>query len=232
MVVQQGNQRRRVMLVHALTESLTPIHKAFSTHWPEAETYDLLDSSASADHAANDGLLDARMKARFLALGRYAAEAGSRKGGTDGVLFTCSAFGPAIEAVKQALAIPVLKPNEAAFTQALAIGKRIGLLVTFEPSLKSLSIELSDMARQQGISLSLEARVIPAALVALHAGQPEEHDALIAQAAAALPAVDAVVLGQVSMARAAAAVSGQGAVPVITTPESAVIEMRRLLGAA
>ena len=80
------------MLIHALAESLEPIHKAFSTHWPEAETYDLLDSSLSADHAASQGVLDDRMFERFLTLGRYASVAGPKGRDTHGILFTCSAL--------------------------------------------------------------------------------------------------------------------------------------------
>ncbi len=67
------------------------------------------------------------MTDRFLALGRYAASTGA-----DAVLFTCSAFGPCIEAVARDLAPkPVLKPNQAMIQQAVARGHRIGLLSTF-----------------------------------------------------------------------------------------------------
>ena len=197
---------KRVMLIHALTESVEPIHKAFRTHWPEAEIYDLLDSSLSADHAKGGGVLDAQMIERFRTLGRYAAEAGPGGRATHGILFTCSAFGPAIDIVKQELDIPVLKPNEAAFAGALKAGPRISLLLTFEPSLRSLSAELRAMAVEGRVPLELEARVVPEALVALNQGRPEEHDSLIAQAAAGLRPADAVILGQFSMARAARAV--------------------------
>ena len=88
------------------------------------------------------------------------------------------------------------------------------------------------MAGQERVPLELEARVIPKALAALHQGRPREHDNLIAQAAAELPPMDAVVLGQFSMARSVQAVSTRVKAPVITTPESAVLELRRLLAGA
>ena len=221
-------KKKRVMLIHALTESMEPVHDAFRTHWPEAEIYDLLDSSLSADHAAGGGVLGAQMIDRFQVLGRYAAAAGRGGRATHGILFTCSAFGPAIDMVKQELKIPVLKPNEAAFAEALKAGPRISLLLTFEPSLRSLSAELRAMAAER-VSLELEARVVPEALVALNQGKPEQHDNLIAHAAAGLRPADAVILGQFSMARSAKAVGFRVKVPVITTPDSAVLEMRRLL---
>ena len=220
---------KKVMLIHALTESLEPIHRAFSANWPEAEIYDLLDSSLSADHAANRGKLDTQMMKRFQTLGRYAAQTGSRDRVTHGILFTCSAFGAAIEAVKREIRIPVLTPNEAAFAEALKIGRHIGLLMTFEPSLSALSAEMHAMAGKSGIPLELKTSVIPEALAALRQGRPEIHDTLIAEAASELGKLDVLVLGQFSMARAANAVVSRVSAPVITTPDSAVQELRRLL---
>ena len=110
----------RIALIHALRESQVPIWEAFAADWPEARTTNLLDDSLSADLAA-EGELTADMIGRFLTLGRYAASTGA-----DAILFTCSAFGPAIAAVQQDLDIPVLTPNEAAFEEAIAHGSQIG----------------------------------------------------------------------------------------------------------
>ena len=220
---------KRVMLIHALTESLEPIHRAFSANWPEAEIYDLLDSSLSADHAANRGMLDTQMMERFKTLGRYAARTGSRGRATHGILFTCSAFGQAIEAVKREIQIPVLTPNEAAFADAIKVGRHIGLLTTFEPSLPALSAELHALARKSAVPLELKTSVVPEALAALRQGKPEIHDTLIAEAASQLGPLDVAVLGQFSMARAAKAVVSRVTAPAITTPDSAVQELRRML---
>ena len=92
--------RQRVMLIHAVPEAVAPIREAFAAGWPEAEIHDLLDSSLSADLAADGGALGARMIERFRTLGRYAAGAGPDGRASDAILFTCSAFGPAIEAVR------------------------------------------------------------------------------------------------------------------------------------
>lgn len=219
----------RVMLIHAMHESMAPIHRAFAQLWPEARIFDVLDSSLAVDHAADAGRLGPKMVKRFRVLGRYAAAAGPEGAGSDAVLFTCSAFGGAIDAVKRDRAIPVLRPNEAAFTEALKIGSRIAVLVSFEPSRGALAAELAEMAHQRGQVVEISAVLVADALAALQAGDGAGHDRAVAHAAASLQDVDVIVLGQFSMARAAEAVRAAVSVPVLTTPESAVTALRALL---
>lgn len=106
----------RIALIHALAHSVPPINEAMAAAWPEAGRMNLLDDSLSAD-LARRGRLDDAMTARFLALADYAVGAGAQA-----ILFTCSAFGPCIDAVKQRhAAMPVLKPNEAMIDEAVAM---------------------------------------------------------------------------------------------------------------
>lgn len=218
----------RIGLIHALEESVGPARAAFRELWPEAECFDLLDTSLATD-LARRGKLDQPIIDRFLTLGRYAAESPGAATPTQALLFTCSAFGPAIDAVKKALAIPVLRPNEAAFEEAVEAGRRIGLVVTFQPSLPSLTDELHEMAALRGKTLSVEGCVVDGALGALKAGRGEAHDELVAAAAARLSGIDVVVLGQFSLARARPAVARAVGAPVITTPHSAVRALKRAL---
>src|SRR6476620_8491067 len=132
----------RITLVHALKHSIVPIEASFAKLWPEATLMNLLDDSLSAD-VARDGRLTTAMTDRFLALGRYVASTHA-----DAILFTCSAFGPCIEAVaREQEGMPVLKPNEAMIEQAVARGQRIGLLSTFPPTLQSMPQEFPGTVR-------------------------------------------------------------------------------------
>lgn len=222
---------RRIALIHALEESIEPARAAFSVLWPDACWFDLLDTSLAVDLAAA-GRLDEAMVGRFQTLADYAASSSGKGGKTAGILFTCSAFGPAIDLVKKNAAIPVLRPNEAAFAEALETGSRFLLAVTFPPSREALEAELRAMARDRGKTISVETVLVEGALAALKAGDAHRHDHLAAQAVAAHAAgVDAVILGQFSLARARTEIERRlSGVPVITTPHSAVHALRRLTG--
>lgn len=213
----------RIALIHALKHSITPVEEAFGRLWPEARLANLLDDSLSAD-LARDGELTRAMTDRFLALARYA-----RSCGAEGILFTCSAFGPCIEACARELApMPVLKPNEAMIEEAIAQGgshSRIGLLATFAPTLQSMPPEFAAAAP--------EAKVVPclaaASLAALDRGDLAGHDRAAAEASRALQDCDVVALAQFSLARAAPLVAEVTGKPVLTTPDSAVRKLRALL---
>lgn len=200
--------------------------------WPEAFCISLMDDSLARDFAAANGHSSPIMEARFRTLGRYAAHTGAR---ADGILFTCSAFGAAIEAVKSDLAIPVVSPSEGAIQEALDLcahgtGGRIGLLLTFAASLGPLTAEIAQRAAERRATApDIAAIVVPEALTALQQGEPDEHDALLAKAAARLPVVDVLLLGQFSMARAASAVANVRREPIVTTPTAAVGKLRRIV---
>src|SRR5205085_6719763 len=113
-----------------------PIQSAFERHWPQARRMNLLDDSLSVDRA-DAGQLTEAMVQRFLDLASYA-----QRTGCGSILFTCSAFGPAIESAGRATGLPTLKPNEAMFEQALATrpasgALKLGLVATFQASIGS-----------------------------------------------------------------------------------------------
>ncbi|MCU0818280.1 MAG: aspartate/glutamate racemase family protein [Beijerinckiaceae bacterium] len=207
----------RIALIHALRHSPPPIEAAFRELWPAPTLMNLLDDSLSAD-LARDGQLTPAMTARFLALADYAVKTGAK-----GILFTCSAFGPCIDAVKAAHPdIPVLKPNEAMIGEAAALGGPIGLLATFAPTLQSMPPEFP-------ADINLKPLFIAGAMAALDAGKPEEHDRLVRAAVQGFEGCKAIALAQFSLARAQAVVHEVTGLPVLTTPHSAVRKLKSLL---
>jgi aspartate/glutamate racemase len=214
----------RISLIHATPVAIQPILDAFAAGWPEAKPVNLLDDSLTPDRAAVDTLTP-DLRRRFVDLACYAHRSGAK-----GILFTCSAFGEAIEFASQMVPVPVLKPNEAMFDDALERGRRLGLLATFEPSVPSMAAEFEAMARARGLDAELVVEVVPEAMARLRIGDVEGHNRRLADAAPRLAGCDAVMLAHFSTAQAHAAVAERLPCPLLSAPDSAVAALRLRTG--
>jgi Asp/Glu/hydantoin racemase len=216
-------QAKRIFLIHATPLSMAPIADAFRRLWPEPQLLNLLDDSLSKDMAAS-GMVTAELKERFLSLTHYAVGAGA-----DAILFTCSAFGEAIDACKEAVTIPVLKPNEAMIDEALSKAAYITLLATFKPSIGSMLEEFQLAASEAGKALRVISIHVPGAIEALSQGDRALHDDAIADAARSVQDSELICFSQFSMTSAAAQTQMARGLTVLTTPDSAVKRLRFLL---
>jgi Asp/Glu/hydantoin racemase len=214
----------RVALIHAVTVAVDPIKAAFAELWPDADTVNILDDSLSGDRA-RDAELTASMRNRIGALGDYALSVGC-----EAVLFTCSAFGGAIEALARRVDAPVLKPNEAMFDDALTMGNRIGMITTFGPSVAGMEAEFEEQRRAKQSQATLKTVLVGDAMNALKDGDAKAHNQLVAASVDQLEDVDAVMLAHFSTSRAFEAVSQRTKKPVLTSPRSAVLALRARLG--
>ena len=213
----------RIALIHATRVAIAPIERAAKTLWPEAETTTLLDEALSVDRQRADALTPALWD-RIAWLAQYAQSMGS-----DAILFTCSAFGPAIDAAAAQSPIPVMTPNEAMFDAALSQGARLAMVYTFPQSAPSMEAEFRDATAARGSAARLSTHFAAGALDAKRAGDDAAHDRLIAETAAEIRGADAIMLAQFSMAEAAGAVRDAVDVPVLTSPEAAIAALRRRL---
>ena len=213
----------RIVLIHAVQVAMQPVADAFAAEWPDADTVNLLEDSLSGDRAGA-GALTPPIAARIVELARYGCRIGA-----DGILFTCSAFGPAIETAAAECDVPVLKPNEAMFELALEAGDTIGMLATFEPSVDSMADEFAELATARGRQAVLHPLCVPRAMTALKTGDADTHNALLADAAPRLSHCDAVMLAHFSTARATASVAAAIDRPVLNSPASAVRKLKSLL---
>ena len=208
----------RIVLLHATPVAMQPVQAAFEQRWPEAETINLLDDGLSIDRARDADLTQAMIE-RFVGFGEYGARMGA-----DGILVTCSAFGPAIERLADSLPVPVLKPNEAMFEAAVAQGSRIGMLATFAPSVSTMTDEFEDYVSRSGKQATLKTIVVDDAMKLLLAG-----NRLVAARAPDLKDCDAIMLAHFSTSRAAEKVRAAVTAPVLTAPHAAVERMRGLV---
>lgn len=214
----------RIALIHAVAVAINPVLEVFDHLWPEATCFNLLEDSPGPDRA-RDGALTAIMTKRIGDLTDYATSTGA-----DAILFTCSAFGTAIEQAAARVAIPVLKPNQAMFEAALSAGDDIGMLATFEPAVGGMEDEFRFLAQAANRrSARIRTVCIPEAMAALQAGDAALHNRLVAEAAEGLAECQAVLLAQFSTAQAAAAVSEAIGAKVLSSPSAAVKKLKDLL---
>ena len=225
-----ASEPARIALIHATALAMAPVQQAFARYWPEAQCMNVLDDSLSADHARACGVLSPAMTQRFDDLAHY-----SKRTGCTGILFTCSAFGPAIEAAGASVNIPTLKPNEAMFEQALTLTQAcsegsasMGLIATFEASLPSMAAELQALAAARGRSIVLHTAFVPEAMQDLAEGRADMHHRKIAAAAEkAFKTCSVVMLAQFSMAAALAQVQTCVAATVLSSPDCAVLALKK-----
>lgn len=216
----------RIFLIHATPLAIPAINSSFKNLWPEAKLSNLLDDSLPSDlHQA--GSVDSALTRRFIFLATYAKEAGA-----DGIVFTCSAFGSAIDACKKEIQIPVLRPNEAMIEEAFNHGERIALVATFEPAIASLTKEIREFASSINRLVQISPVFVPLALAAAQAGDSATHDELISKACAEVKGVDVICFSQFSMTAAAESSAKCSGKKVLTTPDSAVRLIKKMLANA
>lgn len=214
---------QRIVLLHATSVAMQPVHQSFKSLWPEAELVNLLDDGLTIDRARETELSQTLID-RFVQLGHYGFNMGA-----DGILVTCSAFGPAIDKMASELPVPVLKPNEAMFREALQQGTRIGMLATFAPAVITMTEEFEEFVAQTGSSATLETIVVDDAIDLLRKGDADRHNQLVAARAHELAHCDVIMLAHFSTSRAMSAVSANVSVPVLSAPDAAVLLMKKLV---
>jgi aspartate/glutamate racemase len=214
----------RIVLLHATPVAMDPIRAAMTALWPEAEAVNLLDDGLTIDRAREGPNISEELIERFVDFGRYAQRIGA-----DGVLITCSAFGPAIDRMAKELPLPILRPNEAMFREAIAAGNRIGMLATFAPAVATMEDEFRQFATETGASSTLETVVVPDAIDLLRRGDAASHNRLVAGMAPHFAGHDAIMLAHFSTSRAAEQVRSKVKIPVFAAPEAAVRRMKTLV---
>ena len=97
-------------------------------------------------------------------------------------------------------------------------------------SSRATSKEIAACAKSKGTNVNVEPKLVDGALQALLDLRPDEHNRLIAEAAAKQEACDVIALAQFSMAPAKLLAATRTTKPILTTPDSAVAKLKALLG--
>lgn len=203
----------KILFLHASPAAIPPIAEYYRRHSPELVCIHLLD----------DGLMGCFQRDDHDAVERRMGEMldyALRHEAPRVALLTCSAARPDLAGrLKRRSGIPVFKIDELLARRAVAAGSRLGVVVSFAPSRAAVENLLRLTAAEQGRTLELRTALVPEASAALLAGDAARHDELLLAAIATLRAepLDAVVLGQVSMARLLPRLAGTEGPPVLSS---------------
>jgi len=217
---------QRVALIHASPAALPPVLDYYQRAAPDLEVTNLLDDGLLRLFAKSDWATAERRLSDMLGVARevYSVEA---------ALLTCSAVPRALLArLRQKAGFPVLKIDETLARAAVLKGNRIGLLVTFVPTLEVSRAQLEEAASEAGKTVHILPRLVPEAYRALLAQDAATHDRLLLAAARELVAegIDVLVLAQVSMVRVLSELQASVKVPVLTSLQTSLDALRGLGG--
>ena len=90
----------RVVMIHALEESVPPVKLAFAEEFPEAQLINLMDQGLFVDFS---GELTPQLRRRMTQFICYAAEYGA-----DAIGLACSVFAPVVDSARQLIDVPLI----------------------------------------------------------------------------------------------------------------------------
>jgi hypothetical protein len=198
--------KRRIALIHAVPAAIGPLVQYYSEAAPELDLYNLLDDGLTRLFALDDASRAHHRLAEMIAAARdtYQAEL---------ALLTCSAVPrPALEALRAAAGIPVLKIDEPMAQAAVKAGRRLGVIVAFPPTVETARRLLLDA--DPSVELTIE--LVPDL-------------AAIPAAAQRLASLDAIVLAQLSMAPLAPGLRRRLPILIFTSLDTSLAAVREAL---
>ena len=211
-------KKKRLGLVHT-SATLVPVFAALcKDKLPNVEVFNIADDSLVRG-IREAGSLTAQISRRVAS---YLES--SELAGADYIMVTCSSIGPAVEAGAKLMGVPVLRVDQPMADQAVATGKKIGVIATLATTLEPTADLISRRAAIAGKKIELTSKLCEGAFEALMNGDAATHDAKVAAALKELSRqVDVIVLAQASMARVVDALAAEDKrVPILASPAIAV----------
>jgi len=210
----------RIAVISAVVAAMPPATSALAAEFPAADVWHILDDKLLEDADARGGLTP-ELAERMAGLIAHAV-----RGGAEGVLLTCSLYGPV---AAQFQPVPVLAPDQAAFDElADAQYREVLVLASFATACDDSVRRLRRFLAERGCATTVGGRPADAAMAATRAGDGAGLVDALADAYGRSTA-DAVFLAQYSLAPAAAQLASRIGRPVIAGPVSAATRLRRVL---
>lgn len=214
----------RLAIIHTTPATVDSMKILAGEILPDCEVINFVDDSILPQLIQNGGSL-ADVEERMVAYARFAEQAGA-----DLVLEACSSVGELVEKMQAAVSIPIVRVDEAMAEVAVRRGQRIGVAATLPTTLGATRRLLEQKASLIGKSIQLEEMLIQSAFEKLSVGDRAGHDALLLEGLGRLAdRVDVVVLAQASMARVVPQLPVEVQPRFLSSPRSAMEQVKFII---
>jgi Asp/Glu/hydantoin racemase len=214
----------RVVMIHALAESIPPVRMAFQDEFPEAEVVNLLDEGLLMDFP---GSITPNLRRRMSDLICY-----SRDHDADAIGLACSVYAPVVDSARDLVDVPLVSSYGPVMQDAVAAGPRVGVIATNAATMSDSGFYLSLAAQEGGREIYIKQRLATDLIQVLRdGGHPAFERRLEEEVLALAPEVDVVLLSQFSFATALEHLRQVSPVPVLSAPHSSARTLKKMLEA-
>ena len=183
----------RVVIIHALPESIEPTKLAFKEIYPEADLITLFDEALFKDFT---GDLTPALNGRMIDLIKYAENSGA-----DAIGLACSVFAPVVDYAKNIVNVPITSSYEPVLQAVLEKANKIGVISGVEKTLEDTQYYLNKQAKMDGKEITSHPILATPLMEAMKKPNNTEYNRILGKAISDLPDdVNDVLLSQFSMA--------------------------------
>ena len=216
---------KKITLIHTGFAIVDVLSKLFKQHIPNAELIHIVDDSLLREILAN-GVVTKPVVLRMI---NYFISAEHYK--TDCILNVCSSVGEVADVARKIIATPIVKIDEIMAFKAVERSTDIGVVATLNSTLDPTIRMIEAKGLEIKKKINITSTVCPGAFEELMSGNPAKHDKMVLKCVNELSSkVDIIVFAQGSMARLVSSLSKPLSERILTSPESGVMEVKRILG--
>ena len=200
----------KIAVINATKVSIAPVDQA-AKDYQDIEIFHFMDEGMSW-LGRQEGRISGKNLARMIALIHSAEELG-----VDGILLSCTIFSPFIDELRMCTDLPLVAADISVFEKAASIYKKVGAIVSFPPTMKSVSWVADRCKKTVSSDYDVEIKLADGAFDAAAAGNEEEHNRIIYETANKFQEKEAIILSQMSQVRALPLFE-KYPIPVLTSP--------------